>query len=58
MLDRDVKISNGLHRLLTGSTRGHFRPYSDIFVDDPQNRNDYFEMFSKAQIVDIANTRY
>lgn len=56
MAGRDIKISRGLNKLITGGNSGHFRTYTDIFIDNPQYRLSYFEMFSKAQIVEIANS--
>lgn len=56
MLGRDIKISRGLSKLISANGAGHFRTYSDVFVENPQFRSNYFEMFSKAQIVEIANS--
>lgn len=58
MLDRDIKISRGLNNLINGGNTGHFRMYPEVFVDNPDYRSSYFEMFSKAQIVQIANTEF
>lgn len=57
MLSREIKISNGLTRLISGNANGHFRSYPNTFLDNPTDRLDYFEMFRKAQIVEIANSK-
>lgn len=56
MPGREIKISNGLERLISGNANGQFRSYPNIFLDNPSVRLDYFEMFRKAQIVEIANS--
>ncbi len=56
MLTRDIKISRGLSKLINGESVGPFQGYPDIFIENPQYRSSYFEMFSKAQIVEIANS--
>lgn len=55
MIGRDIKISRGLSKLISTANSGHFRT-SDIFLDNPQFRTNYFEMYSKAQVVEIANS--
>lgn len=56
MPGREIKISNGLQKLINGSESCHFNLKSNIFLDNPSNRQDYFAMFTKAQIVEIANS--
>lgn len=55
MLGREIKISEGLINLINGSKNDHFKSYHDIFEENPLNRLNYFEMYSRAQVVEIAN---
>ncbi len=56
MLSRENKVSRGVAKLIKSKKSGHFMTYTDIFIDNPSNRIQYFEMFNKAQIVEIANS--
>lgn len=56
MFGREIKISNGLLKLIDGNIESKFETIPNIFLDNPSNRSDYFEMFSKAQVVEIANS--
>lgn len=56
MFSKNIKISRGLSKLISGRHADHFRLHSDIFLDHPKYRSNYFEMFKKAQVVEIANS--
>jgi hypothetical protein len=56
MAGREIKISHGLLKLINGGANNHFETSPNIFLDNPSNRLDYFELFRKAQIVEIANS--
>lgn len=56
MPGREIKISIGLLKLINGTSSRHFDANPNIFLDNPSNRLDYFEMFNKAQVVEIANS--
>jgi hypothetical protein len=55
MLVRENKISTGLMRLLTSEPEHHFKTSPEVFVENPANVNAYFELFSQAQLTEIAN---
>jgi len=57
MPGREIKISKGLLRLLNYKNKDDNWSKPNIFIDNPSNRSDYFEMFRKAQIVEIANSK-
>ncbi|MEQ9307186.1 MAG: hypothetical protein RJQ14_24945 [Marinoscillum sp.] len=54
MLDRENKISRGLTKLLKSKKGQHFPSNQDVFLDDPEVRNSYFESFYQAQLAEIA----
>lgn len=55
MGDRKIKLSRGLARLLKSSQEPHFGRTNDVFLDDPTVRNSYFDLFSHAQLSEIAS---
>ena len=52
------KISRGLGKLLKRKEVNHFENNSNIFLEDPLNRNRYMELFTQAQLAEIANSEY
>jgi len=54
MLFRENKISSGLSRVISGEPR-HFKTTPEVFIENPANVNAYFELFSQAQLTEIAN---
>ena len=57
MSAQKIKISKGLFKLINSDNVSHFRTYPKIFMDNPNCSGNYFEMFSKAQLVVIANSK-
>jgi len=54
MGDRKNKISQGLSKLLNSKKENSFSQNPDVFVGDPNVRNNYFDMFYQAQLTEIA----
>jgi hypothetical protein len=55
MISRKVKISRGLSRLLKSEHVNHFKTSPEVFVENPANIGLYFDLFSQAQLTEIAN---
>ncbi len=55
MLSEKVKISEGLHKLLASKRVMHFAPTPEEFVENPKIVANYFNLFSRAQLTEIAN---
>lgn len=55
MVSRKVKISRGLSRLLSSDNVMHFKTSPEIFVENPANITNYLDLFSQAQLTEIAN---
>lgn len=58
MGDRKIKLSRGLARLLKSQQEPHFRRTNDVFLDNPNVRNSYFDLFAHAQLSEIANAEF
>lgn len=58
MGERKNKVSRGLSRLLKSRQDRHFRRADDVFVDDPNVRNSYFDLFTHAQVAEIASSDF
>lgn len=57
MGERKIKVSRGLSRLLRTRQEPHFRRANDVFLDNPNERNSYFDLFAHAQLSEIANLK-
>lgn len=58
MLNQKNKISGGLVRLFSSSeTVRHFNTSPEVFVEDPTVVSTYFNLFSQAQLNELANHR-
>ena len=56
MVGREIKISDGLINLINGTKKSHFKSYHDVFEENPSSRVNYFDLYYKAQVVEIANS--
>lgn len=54
MGDRKNKISQGINKLISSKVNTHFPNSQDVFVGDPNVRNNYFDLFNQAQLTEIA----
>lgn len=55
MENRKNKISHGLNKLLNSKGDNHFYRNHDVFVGNPETRNNYFDQFYTAQLAEIVS---
>lgn len=58
MSNNNNKISVGLHKLLQSKSVSHFENQNDIFLVNPQLSNSYLNLFSFAQVAEVANSEF
>ncbi len=50
------KISQGLSKLINSKPENQYSKHFDVFVGNPDNRNNYLDQFYTAQLAEIACT--
>lgn len=56
-MGRKNKISRGLNKLFKSKEVQHFQK-TDIFVLNPESRDNYFELYAQAQLAEVANAHF